>query len=89
MDAPNDLSVDDLTPVAQDYIKVIWSATEWDEPPITTKALASRFATTPANVSDTMRRLASQGLVTYEPYRPVALTDRGSHLAVAITLPKA
>lgn len=80
----DDLGVDDLTPVAQDYIKVIWSATEWGEPPITTKGLASRFSTSAANVSDTMRRLASQGLVSYEPYRPVTLTERGSHLAVAM-----
>lgn len=34
--------VDDLTPVAQDYLKVIWSATEWGDPPITSKALAER-----------------------------------------------
>ncbi len=26
--------VDDLTPTAQDYLKVIWSAVEWGEPPI-------------------------------------------------------
>ena len=84
MAAPDDLNVDDLTPVAQDYIKVIWSATEWGEPPITTKGLASRFSTSAANVSGTMRRLASQGLVSYEPYRPVTLTERGSQLAVAM-----
>lgn len=80
----DDLGVDDLTPVAQDYIKVIWSATEWDEPPITSKGLASRFATSPANVSDTMRRLAGQGLVAYEPYKPVILTGKGERLAVAM-----
>lgn len=84
MGEPDDLGVDDLTPVAQDYLKVIWSATEWGEPPITTKGLAGRFSTSAANVSDTMRRLASQGLVSYEPYRPAALTERGGRLAVAM-----
>jgi DtxR family Mn-dependent transcriptional regulator len=78
------LRVDDLTPVAQDYVKVIWTATEWGEPPITTKGLADRFETTQANVSETMRRLAAQGLVTYEPYRPVVLTPRGLGLAMAM-----
>lgn len=77
-------SVDDLTAVAQDYVKVIWSATEWGEPPITTKGLATRFDTTQANVSDTMRRLAAQGLVNYEPYKPVTLTELGTRLAVAM-----
>ncbi|MCB0911201.1 MAG: metal-dependent transcriptional regulator [Propionibacteriaceae bacterium] len=78
------MDADDLTPVAQDYLKVIWSAVEWGEPPITTKALAERFATSQANVSGTMRRLQAQGLVTYEPYRPVVLTDLGERLAVGM-----
>ena len=55
-------SVDQLTPVAQDYLKVIWSATEWGDPPITTKGLAARLGTTQANVSDTVKRLASAGM---------------------------
>ena len=76
--------VDDLTPVAQDYLKVIWSATEWGEPPITTKGLAARFATTQANVSETMRRLQRHGLVIYQPYKPVTLTGSGKTLAVAM-----
>ncbi|MFT3834735.1 MAG: metal-dependent transcriptional regulator [Micropruina sp.] len=76
--------VERLTPVAQDYLKVIWSATEWGDPPITTKGLATRLGTTQANVSDTVKRLAAQGLVTYESYRPVQLTDEGVRLAVAM-----
>ena len=74
--------VDDLTPVAQDYLKVIWSAIEWGEPPITTKGLATRFATTQANVSETMRRLQARGLVDYQPYKPVTLTAVGERLAL-------
>lgn len=74
--------VDDLTPVAQDYLKVIWSAVEWGEPPITTKGLAARFATTQANVSDTMHRLQARGLVNYQPYKPVTLTALGERLAL-------
>lgn len=73
-----------ITSVAQDYLKAIWSATEWGGPPITTKALAQRFGTSQANVSETVRRLAGQGLLTYEPYRPVTLTPAGTTLAVAM-----
>lgn len=80
----DDLGVDDLTHVAQDYLKVIWSAREWGGEPITTKALATHFATTQPNVSDTMRRLQTQGLVSYEPYRPVTLTELGERLALAM-----
>jgi DtxR family Mn-dependent transcriptional regulator len=76
--------VDDLTPIAQDYLKVIWSAIEWGDPPITTKGLAAKFATTQANVSETMRRLHRQGLLNYKPYKPVTLTSLGESLAVAM-----
>ena len=78
------MDVDELTPVAQDYLKVIWSAAEWGGPPITTKALAARFSTTAANVSVTLRRLEAQGLVSYQPYRPAELTLLGRRLAVAM-----
>lgn len=76
--------VDEITAVAQDYLKAIWSATEWGGPPVTTKALARRFGTTAANVSETVKRLAGQGLVTYRPYQPVELTARGTALALTM-----
>lgn len=76
--------VDGISPVAQDYLKVIWAATEWGDPPITTSALAARFGTSASNVSDTLRRLAGQGLVHYQPYRPVELTRAGERLAIAM-----
>lgn len=75
---------DEISPVVQDYLKVIWSATEWGAPPISTKALAKRFGTTQANVSETVKRLAGQGLVVYRPYQPVVLTERGTALALAM-----
>lgn len=78
------MEVEELTPVAQDYLKVIWSATEWGDPPITTTALARRFDTTSANVSVTLRRLEGQGLLSYQPYRPAELTELGRRLAVAM-----
>ncbi len=76
--------VDDLTTTAQDYLKIIWSAVEWGDSPITTKGIATRLGTTQANVSDTVKRLAAQGLITYAPYKPVALTELGEQLARAM-----
>lgn len=78
------VDVDDISPVAQDYLKAIWSATEWGEPPITTTALAARFSTSAPNVTDTVRRLARQGLLDHVPYQPVTLTPEGERLAVAM-----
>ncbi len=71
-----------LTAVAEDYVKAIWSATEWDAPAATVTALAQRFGTAPATVSITLKRLAGQGLVVHEPYRPIALTEAGRREAV-------
>lgn len=78
------MDLSEITPVAQDYLKVIWAATEWGGPPITATALAARMGTTPPNVSDTVRRLAAQGLVEYQPYKPVMLTERGEQYAIAM-----
>ena len=78
------MDADALSPVAQDYLKVIWSAVEWGDPPITTTGLAERFGTSRANVSDVMRRLQAQGLVDYQPYHPVTLTPLGETLALAM-----
>ena len=76
--------IDALTPVAQDYVKAIWSATEWGGPPITGRALAARFGTTTANVTETIKRLDGQGLVVHERYKPIRLTATGTRLAVAM-----
>jgi DtxR family transcriptional regulator, Mn-dependent transcriptional regulator len=76
--------VDEISPVAQDYLKAIWSATEWGGPPVGTTGLAHRFGTSSANVSETLRRLAGQGLVEYEPYKPVRLTAEGETHAIAM-----
>ncbi|MGO1515853.1 MAG: metal-dependent transcriptional regulator [Arthrobacter sp.] len=74
----------EISRVAEDFLKAIWSATEWGGSPVTGKALAERFGTTAANVSDTMRRLHAQGLVIHEPYQPVRLTAAGQRHAVAM-----
>ena len=73
-----------LTPVAQDYLKVIWSAREWSTAPMTTKRLADRLGVAASTVSETVRCLTDQGLVAHAPYGSVELTERGAALAVAM-----
>ena len=81
---PDEPDLDQISPIAQDYLKVIWSATEWGEPPITSTALAARFKSSVANVTDTVKRLTALGLVTHQPYKPVYLTAAGTRYAVAM-----
>ncbi|CAL8978785.1 HTH-type transcriptional regulator MntR [Cellulomonas sp. T2.31MG-18] len=73
-----------LTAVSQDYLKVIWSAQEWSDAPVTTKALAARLGVGASTVSETVRRLADAGLVTHEPYGAVGLTPEGRAHALAM-----
>ncbi|QNE35278.1 metal-dependent transcriptional regulator [Leifsonia shinshuensis] len=78
------MPVSDLSPVAQDYLKLIWSATEWAGDPITVKQLSERMGVRAATVSDGIRRLADQGLVVHEPYGAIELTEDGRRGAVAM-----
>ncbi|TNB75639.1 metal-dependent transcriptional regulator [Arthrobacter sp. BB-1] len=76
------MTVSDLTAPAQDYLKMIWSATEWSQAPITVSAMAERLGVKPSTVSDGIRRLARQGLVTHAPYGKIELTADGREHAV-------
>lgn len=74
-----------LSAVWQDYLKVVWSAREWSDRPVTTKMLATRLGVGASTVSETVRRLADAGLLTHEPYGAVELTDRGrAHALVMV-----
>ncbi len=73
-----------ITPVAEDYLKAIWSATEWGGPPATVSGLASRFGTTRATASATLGRLSDRGLVRHERYKAIDLSESGRRLAVAM-----
>ena len=78
------MPVSDLSSVAQDYLKIIWSATEWSDEPVTVKQLSERMGVRAATVSDGIRRLADQGLVLHERYGEVGLTEAGRRHAVAM-----
>jgi DtxR family Mn-dependent transcriptional regulator len=78
------MPVSDLSTVAQDYLKVIWSATEWSETPITVKQLSERLGVRAATISDGIRRLADQGMLVHEPYGAIELTEAGRRHAVAM-----
>ncbi|MFC0672681.1 metal-dependent transcriptional regulator [Brachybacterium hainanense] len=63
--------------MVQDYLKVIWSAQEWDGGSISTSAIAERLGVAPSSVSGNLKRLARDGLIEYEPYGAIELSDSG------------
>jgi len=78
------MSVEHLTPSAQNYVKIIWGVQEWADDPVTPGLIASRAGVAMSSVSDAVRKLAEQGLVSHTPYGAVSLTEDGQHAAVAM-----
>ncbi|MGB5798172.1 MAG: manganese-binding transcriptional regulator MntR [Mycolicibacter algericus] len=75
---------DGLTAVAQDYLKVIWTAQEWSPDKVSTKMLAEKIGVSPSTASESIRKLADAGLVDHEKYGAVTLTDDGRRAALAM-----
>ncbi|WP_433733065.1 metal-dependent transcriptional regulator [Nocardia sp. CA-129566] len=74
----------ELTSVAQDYLKVIWTAREWSQEKVSTKLLAERIGVSASTVSEAVRKLADQGLVEHARYGSITLTEHGRRAAVAM-----
>jgi DtxR family transcriptional regulator, Mn-dependent transcriptional regulator len=74
----------DLSTVAQDYLKVIWTAQEWGPEKVSTKMLAERIGVSASTASESIRKLADQGLVDHEKYGAVTLTEAGRLAALAM-----
>ena len=66
----------------EDYVKVIYSHTEWQPEPITTSVLAARLGLAASSVTEMVKKLRVQGLVDHEPYGAVTLTTDGTALAL-------
>ncbi|MGE0215438.1 manganese-binding transcriptional regulator MntR [Mycolicibacterium sp.] len=79
-----DQSPAELTTVAQDYLKVIWTAQEWSHEKVSTKLLAERIGVSASTASESIRKLADQGLVHHAKYGAVTLTDAGRRAALAM-----
>lgn len=76
------MSLSDLTPSAQNYLKVVWAGSEWSDAPITPSMIADRLGLRLSTVSEGIRKLANQGLLNHTPYGAVQLTDAGREYAL-------
>jgi DtxR family Mn-dependent transcriptional regulator len=68
----------------EDYVKVIYSFTEWQDKPITSSRLAQRLGVANSSVSEMVRKLKDQGLVDHKPYSAITLTEDGVRLALSM-----
>lgn len=72
------------SPAADDYLKTVYSHTEWQDDPITPSVLAGKLGVAPSSVTEMVKKLAAAGLVSHVPYGAVRLTDEGRRRAVGI-----
>lgn len=61
----------------EDYLKVVYSHTEWQDQPITGTQLAARLGLSPSSITEMVKKLAARGLVEHVPYGAITLTDEG------------
>lgn len=78
------MHLSDLPDRSQDYLKTIWTVTEYSDSSAPLGELAARVGQKTTTASEAIRRLAKKGLVIQEPYRGVMLTPKGRDLAVAM-----
>ena len=67
-----------------DYLKVIYAHTEWQPEPITPLVLAGRLGLAASSVTEMVKKLSAQGLVSHKPYSAIELTRDGTSLALRI-----
>jgi DtxR family Mn-dependent transcriptional regulator len=67
----------------ENYLKAVFKLQESQEA-VSTNQLARELQTTPASVTDMIKRLAEKDLLVYKPYYGVSLTERGRWLALSV-----
>ena len=73
-----------VSQVAENYVRAIYSHTEWQPEQITTSGLAARLGLAPSSVTEMVKKLSASGLVRHIPYGAVSLTDKGRTLALGM-----
>lgn len=72
------------TQTEENYLKAIYHLSGTTDQPVNTSSIAGSMSTTPASVTDMLKRLADKGLIVYERYRGVRFTGPGEKVALQI-----
>ena len=78
------MSVSELSTSTQNYLKAIWGLKEWSSEPVTATLIAKQLGLKLSSVSDAVRKMAKQGLVSHTPYGSVELTELGRQYALVM-----
>lgn len=72
------------SPAADDYLKTVYTHTEWQDAPITPSVLAAKLGIAPSSVTEMVKKLAASDLVSHVPYGAVRLTPAGEKRALTM-----
>lgn len=73
-----------LSFVEENYLKAIYHLSGSGEHEVTTNALAEEMKTTPASVSDMIRKLSKKAVVHYRKYQGVNVSEEGKLIALHV-----
>jgi len=66
------------------YLLVIYRCAQTDGEPVSPGRVAAELDRSPSTTTETLQRLADRGLLAYEPYDGVRLTDEGRETAAEL-----
>jgi len=78
------VSVNQLSDSAQNYLKIIFGLTEWSSDPVTASVIATKAGMKLSTVSGALSKLRQQGLLNHAPYGAVTLTNLGRGYAMTM-----
>ena len=68
----------------ENYLKAIYHLSDGGKKSVSTNAISEALKTKPASVSDMIRKLASKGVIEYQKYHGVHISELGKKSALAI-----
>ena len=76
--------IDMYTLAEENYLKEIYHLSDSGQSEVTTNAIAEKLKTTPASVTDMIKKLSQKGLVVYKKYQGVNISQAGKIHALKI-----
>jgi DtxR family Mn-dependent transcriptional regulator len=70
-----------LTYTEENYLKAIFKIAEKEKKSVSTNAIAKQLSTSPASVTDMIKKLSDKSFIYYEKYQGVTLTPSGNKIA--------
>ncbi|ELR68798.1 Mn-dependent transcriptional regulator MntR [Fulvivirga imtechensis AK7] len=68
----------------ENYLKTIYHLSEGTSNPVSTNAIADTLNTRAASVTDMIKKLSNKGVVTYQKYRGVRVSEEGQKAALQV-----